>query len=131
VLKNLHLTDILQHALGRDPPQRFMRLKALYFVLDDLRVNRGGRCDTLCRIERLRSRMNLANSNSACLTLRFDCGLQRRLCFRILSQRHHNRNARYLLITTKQRGAPLRVIFRMAAAAMPTSRVTSPTERRH
>jgi hypothetical protein len=50
VLKNLHLTDILQHALGRDAPQRFMRLKALYFVLDDLRVNRRGRCDTLCRI---------------------------------------------------------------------------------
>jgi hypothetical protein len=112
VLKNLHLTDILQHALGRDPPQRFMRLKALYFGPDNLRVNRAADA-TPFAASRLRPRTNLANSNSACLTLRFDCADFSVACASG-SRRHHYRNARCLLITTKQRGAPLRVIFRMA-----------------
>jgi hypothetical protein len=90
-LKNLHLTDILQRGLGRDPPQRFVRLKAPYFVLDDLCVRnrgaqpRGGALkgvffsvvawahSTPFGASRRRSYMNLSTFNSVRLTPRFDC----------------------------------------------------------
>jgi hypothetical protein len=38
VLKNLHLTDILRCGLGRDPPQRFVRLLGTRQVA---RIERG------------------------------------------------------------------------------------------